>query len=832
MIPRRQIISDPKEQELRRCKLLLSFSEGREAHYKKIIDTLLKGLDSQLSSNIPDYFMDTLTSCLHKLISFEHLTLLTMHDLVWETIYTSSPVLDGMILAHGSHTKRVVLDNHIAAFYSPLELPEFSGVTKSQRKFLASAIMMSFQIQDSFYLFLFSSSTSLTLDLTTKSLLRTFRPIILDAIQRYHSSSGLYSEIFAVTTRYSNNLDRVKKFIEVSNIAYWRTDENGFFERDLDIWDSFRISRHLQNIGQSLFMLNLLDLPNIYEMGPEFKNRHKVKTMKDIFASRENIYKYITVVTSMGQDYYLCLNGEPVMNSSGEFGGYLGTFTDITADVRFMQTLEGEKEISEQVSASKSKFLAMMSHEIKTPMQAIIGILDLLALTELTDEQKKLIQHITHSANLLQMLLKDVLDYSRMGSNEMRLEELEFSVRFVMDSIIKQMMPKAKEQGIKLKLDVSSNFPTFIIGDQNRLSQVIFNLLGNAIKFTQYGEVKLKAYVQKNKSLRFEISDTGIGIAPDKVQSLFNPFKQVDESMTRRFGGTGLGLAICKKIIELMNGTIGVESTLGAGSTFWFVIPPKLPSRDASIINVKSIVKTDHKNSEERKYRILLAEDSKVNQFIIKKMLENLGHQVTLADNGLMAVEQVEQDEPDLVLMDLQMPELNGIDATRRIIRYHPLLIVLALTANVSQEERIECRDAGMLDVVSKPVTIESLKTMFQTFRTEINYSIDERKLNAKSRGYKDNTGAGASIKSAEADNPQTGSDSPASLDPQDSSSQSSQSSSDPTTSQEPQSSSDRTMSEEMQSSNAQATSASLHSSSDSSSSTVSRNRKKKKNES
>ena len=345
-----------------------------------------------------------------------------------------------------------------------------------------------------------------------------------------------------------------------------------------------------------------------------------------------------------------------------------------------------------------------------------LGVLDLLNLTELTDEQKNLIQHVTHSANLLQTLLKDVLDYSRMGSNEMKLEQLEFSVRFTMSSIIKQMLPKAKEQGIELKLEIDDKFPNIIIGDQTRLSQVIFNLIGNAIKFTQYGEVKLKAYVQKNHTLRFEISDTGIGISQDKVKILFHPFRQVDATMTRRFGGTGLGLAICRKIIELMDGQIGVESEIGKGSTFWFVIPPKLPSSTNSVITAKSIVKAENKeqHSEDRKYNILLVEDSKVNQFIIKKMLENIGHTVELANNGLEAIECVEKQEPDLVLMDLQMPEMDGIEATKRIIKYHPKLVILALTANASQTERTECRAAGMIDIVSKPVTIASLKNRQQ----------------------------------------------------------------------------------------------------------------------
>ncbi len=730
--------------ELKRYKLLLSFSEGRESRYREILTKVLKGLDVQTRATDPDFIMTAMTECLHQLVPFEHLQLFIFHEMVWEPVYSSCSEFEPVILIHGNLTKRVVLSDDVTVLYSPMEIPEFGSITKQIQKYYASVLLLSCSINDSIYLVVLSSSKNNQLDINAKKLIRSYRSLIVSAVQRYHVCSGITNQIYEVANRYHRHMEKIVKFIQVSNIAYWRANSDGVFEYDREITDALKLSQHLLNLSGTLYGLNMTDLPSIYELSTDLKPQGKVKTMKEMFAKRENIYKYVTMVTFKGQDYYLCFHGEPVKNAAGEFDGYMGVLFDISAEIKMMQTLEGAKRISEEVSRSKSQFLAVMSHEIKTPMQAIVGILDLLELTDLSEEQRNLIKHVSHSANLLQLLLKDVLDYSRMGSNEMQLEELEFSVRFVMDSIIKQMLPKAKEQGISLELEVSDNFPNIIVGDQNRLSQVIFNLLGNAIKFTQFGTVKLKANVLKNKTLRFEISDTGIGISPDKIEMLFNPFRQVDASMTRRFGGTGLGLAICKKIIELMNGTIGVESTLGKGSTFWFVIPERLPARDARLINIKSVVKTGSGSSEERKYRILLVEDSKVNQFIIKKMLENLGHTVTLADNGIEAVEHVQREVPDLVLMDLQMPEMNGIEASRRIIKYNPLVVILALTANASQTERIECRDAGMLDIVSKPVTIATLKNMFQTFRGVINEKMDLRQENSARKGFKDNTGTGS----------------------------------------------------------------------------------------
>ncbi|MBQ8707710.1 MAG: response regulator [Succinivibrionaceae bacterium] len=731
---------DQTQSDLRRYRLLLSFSEGRESRYKETLHKLIKGLDNQLSNNDPEFCLTSLTDCLHELVPFDNFQLFVFHDMIWEQAYSSIPDSDGLSLSHGALTKRIVLNGSVAALYDPLCFSEFSAVPARCRRYYGSAVLLSCTLYDAIYLMVFSSESPVKLDLDAKKLIQSYRPFINNAIQRYHTNAGISSQIFEITSRYYNNLETVKKFIEVSNFGYWKTDADGFFDSNLEVTRDFRISRHLMNISSVMFAGNLKDLPNINDVSASVRTAGTTGSIRKIFEARGNIYKFITMVTYQGQDYYVCLHGEPQKDRNGDFEGYIGVFYDITEEIRILHSLDGAKRISEEVSRSKTQFLAMMSHEIKTPMQAIVGILDLLELTDLSQEQRDLIRHVSHSANLLQILLKDVLDYSRMGSNEMQLEELEFSIRFVMDSIIKQMEPKARENGISLVLEVSDNFPNIIVGDQNRLSQVIFNLLGNAIKFTQYGQVKLKAYVLKNRNLRFEISDTGIGISPEKVQMLFNPFRQVDASMTRRFGGTGLGLAICKKIVELMNGAIGVESALGKGSTFWFNIPERLPARDTGLINARSIVKSEPAQSEERKYRILLAEDSKVNQFIIKKMLENLGHEVRLADNGLIAVEEVQKDVPDLVLMDLQMPEMNGIEASRRIIRYNPLVVILALTANASPSERIECRDAGMIDIVSKPVTIASLRNMFQTFRGLINSRMDTIRANTGKTGFKDSS--------------------------------------------------------------------------------------------
>lgn len=725
-------ISATKEEllnELKKSRLMLTFSIDREHHEREEISSILYAVDSIADSTDFNVIFNNLTSHLQELMNFDYLTLFKLNDNIWEPIYSNEQNLSNVSLPNSSLTRRVIGDQQVVVLYDPFLYQEFTAVPSYLTKYFNSVLLGGLSVSDNNYLVILSCRQKLKLDLFSREQFLKYYPLMNQAITMAWFHGAISKEISKKTSGYKKTIDRIKRFVEISNFAYWKTDEFGFFVKDsLD----FPLSLHLKNIADELFKNNLMDLKSLDEIYNEEQTSERKDTsvMQNTVYKHDDIYKFITPLKIQGTEYFIGLHGKPNYEENGKFIGYIGVFYDLSEEVRVQQNLESAKKISEDVSRSKTQFLAMMSHEIKTPMQAIVGVLDLLNLTELTDEQKNLIQHVTHSANLLQTLLKDVLDYSRMGSNEMKLEQLEFSVRFTMSSIIKQMLPKAKDQGIELKLEIDDKFPNIIIGDQTRLSQVIFNLIGNAIKFTQYGEVKLKAYVQKNHTLRFEISDTGIGISQDKVKILFHPFRQVDATMTRRFGGTGLGLAICRKIIELMDGQIGVESEIGKGSTFWFVIPPKLPSSTNSVITAKSIVKAENKeqHSEDRKYNILLVEDSKVNQFIIKKMLENIGHTVELANNGLEAIECVEKQEPDLVLMDLQMPEMDGIEATKRIIKYHPKLVILALTANASQTERTECRAAGMIDIVSKPVTIASLKNMFQTFKTNINMSIEDRK--------------------------------------------------------------------------------------------------------
>lgn len=350
-----------------------------------------------------------------------------------------------------------------------------------------------------------------------------------------------------------------------------------------------------------------------------------------------------------------------------------------------------------------------MSHEIKTPLQAILGMLDLLEQTELDDLQRSYIKHVSQSASLLQTILHDVLDLSKIESSVMVLENISYDIRFTINSAVVQMKERAEAKGISLICNISDNFPQIIVGDQHRTSQILFNLINNAIKFTSKGSVTLTAERYENR-LKFQVIDTGTGIPSEQLENLFKPFVQLDGSITRKYGGTGLGLAICKRLVEHMGGKIGIKSVLGEGSTFWFELPCKVPT--TTLIGVNSIRKTVvHK---ERHYDILLVEDSQINQFVIKTMLEKLGHRVELASNGKEAIDKVKEKLPSLILMDLHMPVMDGIEATKYIMTKIAPLPIVALTANNSDEERIKCRKIGMVSMASKPVTTETLKKLLE----------------------------------------------------------------------------------------------------------------------
>lgn len=377
-------------------------------------------------------------------------------------------------------------------------------------------------------------------------------------------------------------------------------------------------------------------------------------------------------------------------------------------------------EAADAGNRAKSQFMATMGHEIRTPLNAILGMSELLEFSELPEDALSSVKTIRSSGEALLEVINEILDYSKIEHGKLELEERAVDIRTLAETTVSIIRGRADDHGNTVILDIPDSLDAlYVRTDPTRLRQVLLNLLSNAVKFTSKGTVTLRLrefYRQGKLMLRFEVEDTGIGIDEAGLAKLFKPFSQVDASISRKYGGTGLGLTICKQIVEKLGGELGMSSTVGVGSIFWF---------ELSVVAVGKDEVRRHATGQDRaplpRLRILLVEDNRVNQLVAMRFLDRLGQEVVVAGDGAEAVSIAKEQAFDVILMDMQMPVMDGIEATRRIIAeggHCAATPIIAMTANASDDDRRRCIEAGMAGFESKPVTIERLRSVIQSIST------------------------------------------------------------------------------------------------------------------
>lgn len=501
------------------------------------------------------------------------------------------------------------------------------------------------------------------------------------------------------------NANRLSEAQKLAKIGFWELnliDEEVFFSEQ--VYAIYEIDkRSIPSLALLKSRLINSDSVKLFEDNLSFviKNNSEVKFSHSLTTKRGTV-KYIN-------EYIKCLYDE-----HNEPFKILGTIQDITEQKHIETELIKAKELAEQSVRVKEQFLTNMSHEIRTPMNGIIGFARILEGTNLNVDQEQSVKAIKRAGKNLMVIINDILDLSKIEADKIVIEEVKFSLSKNIETVIELLSTIAKEKNVKLLYKIDPKIDDFLIGDPTRLSQILINLLGNALKFTEEGYVELLISLEKESEtdvfITYTVTDTGIGIPQNKIDSIFESFNQGSNETTRKFGGTGLGLTITRKLIELQGSKINVKSAVGKGSKFSF---PMQYAKDQSRIRNVPIVEYKQLTPDFLKgIKILMVEDNDLNQLLAIKVFKKWEKEIDIAENGKIAIDKIEKNDYDIILMDIQMPEMDGIELTKYIrnnMGAKANIPIIALTAHATLKEETRCLENGMNDYLSKPYHFNAL---------------------------------------------------------------------------------------------------------------------------
>jgi PAS domain S-box-containing protein len=504
-----------------------------------------------------------------------------------------------------------------------------------------------------------------------------------------------YKASFSSKSALSNQLLLMKSVLDATTTLMYIIDVNGRYLFVNKAFLHFFELKESEVLGKTFHELDV-------KKDISFENLSIITDPTDIYLEHEE------VAYADGQKLYFFTRKFPIKNNKNEIFASGVVCRNITERILNEEGLKKSRHDAEQAKLTQEQFMANISHEIRTPMNGIIGMANLLSNTVLDEQQEDYLQTIQQSSRNLMVLINDILDFSKIEAGKLELEHISFKITDILEQITTPLKTKVREKNLEFNINVDHKVPSKIVGDPLRLNQILTNILSNAIKFTPKGAINLNvsaiSYNAPLVKIIFKIEDTGIGIPEDRINYIFQSFTQTSLDITRKFGGTGLGLAIVKQLVDLHKGNISVESQENKGSVFTIEIPYK------SVVIGKRTVEENSKFELLKGKKILIVEDNFINQKVIVQTLKNAGLETSLSDNGFTALEMLKHNTFDLVIMDIQMPEIDGCETTMRIREeLHLNIPIIAMTASAMQDDRDKCKKAGMNEYISKPFVTEDL---------------------------------------------------------------------------------------------------------------------------